>query len=54
MTQSTDLDMSFLHQVVVQIARPPSDGFILQESNTSIGSTDSEIQTYFGSGHSKS
>ena len=31
-------------------ARPPSDGFILQESNTSIGSTDAEIQTYFGSG----
>jgi hypothetical protein len=31
-------------------ARPPSDGFILQESNTSIGSTDGEIQTYFGSG----
>ena len=32
------------------VARPPSDGFILQESNTSIGSTNSEIQTYFGSG----
>jgi len=32
------------------LARPPSDGFILQESNTSIGSTDGEIQTYFGSG----
>ena len=32
------------------IARPPSDGFIIQESNTSIGSTSSEIQTYFGSG----
>jgi hypothetical protein len=31
-------------------ARPPSDGFILQESNTSIGSTNGEIQTYFGSG----
>ena len=31
-------------------AKPPSDGFILQESNTSIGSTDAEIQTYFGSG----
>jgi hypothetical protein len=26
------------------------DAFILQESNTSIGSTDGEIQTYFGSG----
>jgi hypothetical protein len=32
------------------IARPPVDAFILQESNTSIGSTDGEIQTYFGSG----
>ena len=31
-------------------ARPPSDGFIVQESNTSIGSTDSEVQTYFGNG----
>ena len=32
------------------VARPPSDGFIIQESNTSIGSTAGEIQTYFGSG----
>ena len=32
------------------VARPPSDGFIIQESNTSIGSTNSEIQSYFGSG----
>ena len=32
------------------IAKPPSDGFIIQESNTSIGPTDTEIQTYFGSG----
>ena len=32
------------------VARPPSDGFIIQESNTSIGSTDVEIQTYFGTG----
>jgi hypothetical protein len=32
------------------VARPPSDGFIIQESNTSIASTNSEIQTYFGSG----
>ena len=32
------------------IARPPTDGFIIQESNTSIGSTTSEIETYFGSG----
>jgi hypothetical protein len=31
-------------------ARPPSDGFIVQESNTTTGATDSEIQTYFGSG----
>jgi len=31
-------------------ARPPSDGFILQESNTSIGSTNAEVQTYFGTG----
>ena len=33
-----------------QVAKPPSDGFIVQESNTSIGSTDGEIKTYFGSG----
>ena len=32
------------------IARPPVEGFILQESNTSIGSTNGEIQKYFGSG----
>tara|TARA_A100001201_G_scaffold37608_1_gene39525 strand:- start:1451 stop:7336 length:5886 start_codon:yes stop_codon:yes gene_type:complete len=32
------------------VSRPPTDGFILQESNTSIGSTDAEIQTYFGTG----
>jgi hypothetical protein len=32
------------------VARPPSDAFIIQESNTSIGATDAEIQTYFGSG----
>jgi hypothetical protein len=31
-------------------ARPPSDAFILQESNSTIGLTDTEIQTYFGSG----
>jgi len=31
-------------------ARPPSDGFILQESNSTIGATNSEIQTYFGAG----
>ena len=32
------------------VGRPPTEGFILQESNTSIASTDGEIQTYFGSG----
>jgi len=32
-------------------ARPPVEGFILQESNTSIGSTNGEIQKYFGSGN---
>ena len=31
-------------------ARPPSEGFVIQESNTSIGATDTEVQTYFGSG----
>ena len=32
------------------VAKPPSDAFIIQESNTSIGATDGEIQTYFGTG----
>ena len=32
------------------VARPPVEGFILQESNTTIASENSEIQTYFGSG----
>ena len=32
------------------VSRPPNDGYIVQESNTSIGSTDGEIQTYFGTG----
>ncbi len=32
------------------VARPPVEGFILQETNTSIGSSNAEIQTYFGSG----
>ena len=32
------------------IARPPTEGFILQESNTGIGTGNEEIQTYFGSG----
>ena len=31
-------------------ARPPSDGFIIQESNATIGATNAEIQTYFGAG----
>ena len=34
----------------VTVARPPSDGFIVQESNTSIGSTTAEITSYFGNG----
>ena len=32
------------------VGRPPTEGFIIQETSTSIGSTDGEIQTYFGSG----
>jgi hypothetical protein len=32
----------------VPVSRPITDGFILQESNTSIGATTAEIQTYFG------
>ena len=32
----------------VAVARPPASGYILQESNTSIGSTTAEVQTYFG------
>ena len=31
-------------------ARPPSEGFILQESNTTIGITTSEVEKYFGTG----
>ena len=31
-------------------ARPPVDGFIIQESNTSVGLSTAEVQTYFGSG----
>jgi hypothetical protein len=34
----------------VPVSRPVTDGFILQESNTSIGSTTGEIETYFGTG----
>ena len=32
------------------VARPPTEGFILQESNTTIAPTDTEVQTFFGSG----
>ena len=32
-------------------ARPPSEGFIFQESGTTVGLTTSEVQTYFGSGN---
>ena len=31
-------------------ARPPSDGYIVQESGDTTGATNAEIQTYFGSG----
>ena len=34
----------------IDVARPPADGYILQESNTGIGGTNAEVQTYFGSG----
>ena len=34
----------------VSVGRPPTSGYILQESNTSIGSTTSEVATYFGTG----
>jgi len=34
----------------VGTARPPVEGFIVQESNTTTGKTNAEIQTYFGSG----
>ena len=32
------------------VARPPTEGFILQESNTTIAPTNTEVQTFFGSG----
>ena len=32
------------------VSRPPVEGFILQESGSSTGISDSEIQTYFGTG----
>ena len=31
-------------------ARPPSNGYIIQSSNATVGLTTTEIQTYFGSG----
>ena len=31
-------------------ARPPSNGYIVQSSNATVGLTTTEIQTYFGSG----
>jgi hypothetical protein len=34
----------------VNSGRPPQEGFILQESNTTVGLSTAEIQTYFGSG----
>jgi len=34
----------------ITVARPPSDGYIIQESNVGVGGTDAEVQTYFGSG----
>ena len=33
-----------------KVARPPIEGFIIQESSTSIADSNAEIQTYFGSG----
>jgi len=32
------------------VAKPPSDGFIIQESSDTTGETNTEIQTYFGTG----
>ena len=34
----------------ITVARPPADGYILQESGTGIGATTGEVQSYFGSG----
>ena len=33
----------------VSVARPPASGYILQETNTTIGADSSEVQTYFAS-----
>lgn len=35
----------------IDTARPPVEGYILQETSTSIGSSIGEIQTYFGTGN---
>ena len=32
------------------VSRPPQDAFVLQESSSTTGTTDAEIQTYFGTG----
>ena len=32
------------------VGRPPGEGFIIQESSTTIGATNTEIETYFGNG----
>ena len=51
----TDDDLLYKFRYVIPSssstnARPPSIGAIIQESNTSIASTSTEIQKYFGSG----
>ena len=33
-----------------KVSRPPQDAFVVQESSSSVGDTDAEIQTYFGTG----
>jgi len=38
-------------QSSTSVARPPSEGFVLQESNTTIGISTAEIQKYFGTGN---
>ena len=39
-----------LFLLLLAVSRPPQDAFVLQESSSTTGSTDAEIQTYFGSG----
>ena len=43
------IDMLFQKEILYA-ARPPSEGFILQESNTATGATTAEIEKYFGTG----